>query len=70
MLELQLKDKEPRIVGFFNMFELNSTRFHEIIHEQVSFIDSSGILGRADSIQYLYFGPNHNSYTIPSASPK
>ena len=64
------RTRAPKIVGFLNMFEKDEAVFHKIINEQVDYLEASGVLDRSDQIQYLYFGPNYTSFTVPSASAK
>jgi len=66
-----LQDADPRrIVGFFNLFEKDSEVFSRIVHEQISFIESSGVLDRVAFILYVYFGPNYSEFVMPSTSQK
>ena len=59
-----------RTVGFFNVFEKDKEVFDKIIKEMIGSLESSGVLNDVFSIEYVYFGPNHTSYSIPSSSPK
>ena len=62
--------EEGRIVGFFHLFEGDSELFNHIVEEQLASIDASGILDKSTFVTYAYFGPNHMSFRIPSASKK
>ena len=57
-----------KTVGFFHMFASEPDLLHEVISEQINTLESSGILEKVDSIHYAYFGPNHESFRIPSLS--
>ena len=65
-----MRDKSSRTVGFCNLFEKDSILFNEIIKEMIDSLESSGVLNDVFSIEYVYFGPNHTFYSIPSSSPK
>ena len=64
------KNAVGKIIGFFHMFASDTSLLNDVIKEQVTSLDSSGILEKVDSIQYAYFGPNHESFRIPSDSYK
>ena len=61
---------EGRIVGFFNLFEKDSDVFSRIVNEQLASVNDSGALNDIAFISYVYFGPNHLSFRIPSPSKK
>ena len=58
------------IVGFFNMFASNIQLFEEVITEQINTLENSKVLGQVAAVHYAYFGPNFETFAIPSTSPK
>ena len=57
-------------VGFFHMFAFDVGLLNDVISEQIKALKTSGVLANVASIQYAYFGPNHESFTVPTDSPK
>ena len=58
------------LVGFFNVFKKDAAVFNRVVSEQISMLESAGLVAATKEIHVVYIGPQSEKFQVNSTSLK
>ena len=65
-----VRSPNTSLIGFYHTFEQDHQIYNRVMAEQMSFIESSGLMDMVQKIHLTYVGPQNHSLRMPTKSDK